>query len=80
LFLGDENMLDIIKKQFNKILQAFIYTLLLCLIYGIWSYKAWNLWYVTLIIVLVIIGLGFVVSYLWIKSEVKKESTVENNN
>lgn len=73
-------MLDIIKKQFNKMLQAFIYTLLLCLIYGIWSYKAWNLWYVTLIIVVVIVAIGVVISYLWIKSELKKESNIENSN
>lgn len=71
-------MLDIIKKQFNKILQAFIYTTIMCLIYGVWSYKAWSLWYVTLIIVVVIVAIGVVVSYLWIKSEVKKESNIEN--
>lgn len=71
-------MLDIIKKQFNKILQCFIYTLIMCLIYGVWSYKAWNLWYVTLIIVVAIIGIGVTISYLWIKSEVKKETNIEN--
>ena len=72
-------MLKILKEQFNKILQCFIYTLIMCLIYGVWSYKAWELWYVTLIIVVAIVGIGVVVSYLWIKSEVKKQSTVENN-
>ena len=71
-------MLKILKEQFNRILQCFIYTLLMCLIYGVWSYKAWNLWYVTLIIVLVIIAIGFVISYLWIKSDIKKQDTVEN--
>ena len=71
-------MLKILKEQFNKVLQCFIYTLIMCLIYGIWSYKAWNLWYVSLMIVVAIIALGVTVSYLWIKSEVKKESTVEN--
>ena len=71
-------MFKILKEQFNKVLQCFIYTLIMCLIYGVWSYKAWNLWYVTLIIVIGIIALGVTVSYLWIKSEVKKESTVEN--
>ena len=71
-------MLEVFKKQFNKILQALIYTILLCLIYGIWTWKAWNLWYVTLIIILVIIAVGIAVSYFWIKSEIKKETTVEN--
>ena len=71
-------MLEVLKKQFNKIFQAVIYTTLLCLIYGIWSFKAWNLWYVTLLIVIAIVAIGVVVSYFWIKSEIKKESSVEN--
>jgi hypothetical protein len=71
-------MLEVLKKQFNKIFQAVVYTTLLCLIYGIWSFKAWNLWYVTLLIVIAIIAIGVVVSYFWIKSEIKKESSVEN--
>lgn len=71
-------MLEVLKKQFNKIFQAVVYTTLLCLIYGIWSFKAWNLWYVTLLIVIAIVAIGVVVSYFWIKSETKKESSVEN--
>jgi hypothetical protein len=71
-------MLEVLKKQFNKIFQAVVYTTLLCLIYGIWSFKAWNLWYVTLLIVIAIVAIGVVVSYFWIKSEIKKESSVEN--
>ena len=71
-------MLEVLKKQFNKIFQAVVYTTLLCLIYGIWSFKAWNLWYVTLLIVVAIVAIGVVVSYFWIKSEIKKESSVEN--
>ena len=71
-------MLEVLKKQFNKIFQAVLYTTLLCLIYGIWSFKAWNLWYVTLLIVIAIVAIGVVVSYFWIKSEIKKESSVEN--
>ena len=70
-------MLEVLKKQFNKIFQAVVYTTLLCLIYGIWSFKAWNLWYVTLLIVIAIVAIGVVVSYFWIKSEIKKESSVE---
>ena len=71
-------MLEVLKKQFNKIFQAVVYTTLLSLIYGIWSFKAWNLWYVTLLIVIAIVAIGVVVSYFWIKSEIKKESSVEN--
>lgn len=76
-------MLNFIKEQFYKLLLCFIYTLIATLIYGIWSYKLWSLWYVTLIIVLVVISVGVVISYFWIKSEIKakqQENTIENNN
>ena len=73
-----KTMLEVLKKQVFKIFQCLIYIILLCLIYGIWSYKAWELWYVTLIIVLAIVGLGVFVSYLWIKSVIKSETNIEN--
>ena len=74
-------MLTLIKEQFNKIIQALIYTALACTIYGVWSWKAWNLWYVTLLIIIAFIAVGVVISYFWIKSEVKqkeKETVIEN--
>ena len=74
-------MLTLIKEQFNKLLLCFVYILIGCLVYGIWTYHLWNLWYVTLIVVFVIIAIGVTISYFWIKSEIKKnpqESVVEN--
>lgn len=72
-------MFEIFKQHFNKIFQVIVYTTLLCLIYGIWSWTAWNLWFVTMIIVLAIVAAGTVVGYFWIKSQIKSETTVENN-
>ena len=72
-------MFTILKEQFNRILQCLIYTVLMSLIYGIWTWSLWNLWYVTLLVVLVIVAVGVVVSYFWIKSGIKKpETNIEN--
>ena len=72
-------MLKILKEQFNRIIQCFIYTLLMCLIYGIWTWSVWHLWVVTLLIVVTIVVAGAIVGYFWIKSQIKSETTVENN-
>lgn len=73
-------MLEIFKKNYVNICIVFVYTLLGSLVYGIWSYSAWHLWYVTLIIILVIIGLGCLCGWFWIGHEIKKqkESSVDN--
>lgn len=77
-------MLNFIKEQFNRLLLCLVYTVIASLIYGVWTWKLWQLWYVTLIIVLVIVAIGVVISYLWIKSDLKKQkqeqNTIENNN
>ncbi|MDE5868288.1 MAG: hypothetical protein K2O05_01065 [Anaeroplasmataceae bacterium] len=67
-------MLELIKKNYLNILIAALYTLLADLVYGIWTYTAWRLWYVTFIIVLVITGIGLTISYFWLRSEIKTET------
>ncbi len=64
-------MLDIIKRNYVNICIAIVYTALAMLVYGIWSYSAWEIWWATLLIVLAILGVGIVISYFWIKSESK---------
>lgn len=73
-------MLEIFKKNYVNICIVFVYTIIAGLVYGIWSYSAWQLWYVTLIIVLVIVALGVLCGYFWISHELKKqkESSVDN--
>ena len=70
-------MLEHIKNNYVNICIAIVYTILASLVYGIWSYSAWHLWYVTLIIVIVIVGIGSVIGYFWIRSEIKKNQPKE---
>lgn len=65
-------MLNFLKKYCYNICIVSVYTLLACLVYGIWSYSAWQLWYVSLIIVIFIIAFGVFCGYLWIKNSIKK--------
>lgn len=69
-------MLELIKKNYLNILIAALYTLLADLVYGIWTYTAWRLWYVTFIIILIITGVGVTISYFWLRSENKNETKV----
>lgn len=72
-------MLQNLKENYFNICLTFVYTLLASLVYGIWSYSAWHLWYVTFIIVLVICGIGSVIGYFWIKSEIRKKEVTEES-
>lgn len=72
-------MLQILKENYFNICLIFVYTLLASLVYGIWSYSAWHLWYVTFIIVLVICGIGSVIGYFWITSEIRKKEGTEES-
>lgn len=66
-------MLDFIKKNYFNLCLILVYIVIACLVYGIWTYSAWHLWYVTLIVVLAICGLGAFIGFLWLKSLNKKE-------
>lgn len=72
-------MLEYIKKNYLTIIIVFFYTMIASLVYGIWSYSAWHLWYVTLLIVLALVAIGMTIGYFWIKSEnakkIKQEQT-----
>ncbi|MDE5714639.1 MAG: hypothetical protein K2I42_00730 [Anaeroplasmataceae bacterium] len=73
-------MVEMIKKNLLNISIVFVYTLLACLVYGIWSYSAWELWYVTLIIVIIFAGAGCTLGYFWLKSEIKKKNESIKSN
>lgn len=66
-------MQEFCKKHFYKLLLTLVYTALACLVYGIWSYSAWHLWYVTLIIVLLFMIAGCVIGYFWLKGDLKPQ-------
>ena len=67
-------MLNFLKKYCYNICIVSVYTLLACLVYGVWSYSLWQLWYVTLIIILAFIAIGVVFGYFWILNLKKKEN------
>ena len=75
-------MITLIKNNYVNICIALVYSVLACLVYGIWSYSAWHLWYVTLIVVLFILAVSAVISYFWLKSEImhKKEQSAKNSD
>lgn len=73
------SMLDYIKKNYINLCIVLIYTVIACLVYGIWSYTAWHLWYVTFIIVLVITIAGGVIGYLWLRPAKEVEEKIDSN-
>ena len=70
-------VLQHIKDYYFNICLSVIYTALASMVYGIWSYSAWQLWYVTFIIVFVIFVAGGCISVLWIRSEIRANEVVE---
>lgn len=72
-------MLDYIKKNYINLCIVLIYTVVACLVYGIWSYTAWQLWYVTFIIVLIITIAGAVIGYLWLKPTPQAKEEIDTN-
>lgn len=74
---GDNGMLKKLKDHYVNICIALMYAVIACLVYGIWSYSAWERWYVTFIIVVAIVVVSAVIAYFWIKSE-DQAKTVNN--
>lgn len=73
-------MLKLLKENYVNICIVFVYTVLADLVYGIWSYSAWQLWYVSFIIVLLITVAGCFIGFFWIKFEIKKKNVNQVQN
>lgn len=69
------NFKDLIKKQWKNLIIVFFYILFASLVYGIWFDSLWHKWYIDFITVLVIVIIGCVIGYFYIKSELKKDET-----
>lgn len=67
---------DIKKNGYNLILVG-VYTFILNLVYGCWVQSALNIWWVTLLIVVVITVGGLLTGIYWTKSEIKKNTRIE---
>lgn len=74
---------DLIKKQWKNLTVVFFYILFASLVYGIWFDSLWHLWYIDFITVLVIVIIGCIIGYFYIKSELKHDDAskkVEEKN
>lgn len=74
-------MKEIVKNHYKTISLVLGYMLAGILIYGYLFNELFHLWYVTFTVILVIIALGLIGGYLYVKSEIneqKKANLVEN--
>ena len=74
-------MNEIVKNHYKRMCLALCYTLSGILIYGYLFNELFHLWYVTLVVILVIIAIGSFGGFLYVKSEIneqKKTNLVEN--
>ena len=65
-------MKEMFKRQYKKALLALVYIIMALLVYNIWFDAMWHLWYVNVITSIVIVALGVVIGYFWIKAEDEK--------
>lgn len=64
---------DLIKKQYKNLILISVYIISAALVYGIWFNSMWHLWYVNLITVVVIVAIGCVIGYFYLKLEIKNQ-------
>lgn len=69
-------MIDFIKKYYLNILLVVFYTAIAMTVYIIWFDSLWHLWYIDFITGIVILGIGCVLGYFYVKSEVKKKTAI----
>ena len=59
------------------------YIIVGCLVYGVWFNHLWHKWYINLITVFVIIAIGVVIGFFYIrgmdKEKLEKENKIEEN-
>lgn len=68
---------DLIKKQYKNLILIAAYIIAAALVYGIWFNSIWHLWYINLITIVVIVAIGCLIGYFYLKSEMKKEEALE---
>lgn len=73
-----------VKEHKHELILTVGYTLTLAIVYMMWSYKAWNLIWVSVVIALLIIFIGCLFYYIWMlkltskKVEGEKEMNTKN--
>lgn len=67
-------MKEFIKKYYKDLLLVVGYTGVAIAVYVVWFESMWHLWYVDLITAILIIGLGALIGYFYLKGIIKKDS------
>lgn len=62
---------EIWNKQYKNIILAICYTIIACCVYCVWVESLWHLWYVDMLVGLLVVALGCVIGYFFIKSELR---------
>lgn len=73
-------MFDLIKKYYLNILLVIIYTAIAMTVYIVWFDSLWHLWYIDFITGVIIFSIGCVLGYFYVKSEMKKNTNIDNKN
>lgn len=71
-------MKEIFKNYYKSMILVLAYIIVASTVYGVWFHSIWNLWYVTVLTIVLIVGLGVLIGYFYIKSLIKKnENSIE---
>lgn len=69
--------METLKKIYKKLILISVYTIIACTVYGYWFQYMWGKWYITLITILLIIGVGATIGYFYIKPDLDKKEVKE---
>ncbi|RIA78118.1 hypothetical protein EI71_00430 [Anaeroplasma bactoclasticum] len=67
----------LLKNHWKELAIVFVYILVACLAYGVWFNSLWHKWYINLITILVIIAIGVVIGFFYIKGMDKEKAKEE---
>jgi len=73
-------MKELWKNEKKNILLVVAYTLVAMTVYCVWFHSLWHLWYVTLLTGLLIIIIGAVCGYFYVKSSIRAKAKLEEEN
>ena len=72
-------MKKLLKNHWKELAIVFVYILVACLAYGVWFNSLWHKWYINLITIIVIIAIGVVIGFFYIKGMDKEKAKEEEN-
>lgn len=72
-------MKKLIENHWKELAIVFVYILVACLAYGVWFNSLWHKWYINLITIIVIIAIGVVIGFFYIKGMDKEKAKEEEN-